>query len=258
MIVCTAAVACLLAPASPLAGAGKPLVSLVATPAHVALAGRSRQTVRLRNGGTERLVVDATRAGFALDPRGRPKIVAGRAVRLASSWIVVRPTSLVIPAGQTRRLTIVSRVPPRAEPGDHHALVLVTSRPRRRGAVFVRMRLGVVVVIRAPGRIVRRLTPVRLHVRRSARGRLLELLVANRGNVTESVSRACIGLSLYRGRRRVAVLGPSPRQLLPRTNGIVEFRYRGRGRGVFQARIDGTGRRKLCPAVSAHLFRVRL
>src|SRR5205823_11011892 len=100
--------------------------------------------------------------------------------------------------GDTRAVVVTSQLPRRAEPGDHTALLLMTSRPRRGGAVAVRIRLGVVVAVRARGRIVRRLVPLQLRVRRAGRLRVLELLIANRGNVTETLEGACVTVSLNR------------------------------------------------------------
>jgi hypothetical protein len=206
------AAAALLAPAS--AGAGgppRPPASLAVSPPHVALVGRASSTVRVSNPGAQPVVVEVQRAGFGLDLRGRPRIVG----RAASGWLRFRPQRLVLGPGATAPLTVTSALGRRAEPGDHEALVLLTTRVRPAGRVAVRMRLGVVVAVRVPGRVVHRLVARSLRVRRAG---VLELLVANRGNVTEPLGRVHVVL---RGRR----LQPQPRDLLPRTRGIVRFRY---------------------------------
>ncbi|HZQ66078.1 MAG TPA: hypothetical protein VFA66_12725 [Gaiellaceae bacterium] len=254
MIACLAATACLLASASPSAGAGRPPVALVAVPAHVVLLGRERRTVRVENGGTQQAVVDVSRAAFALDLRGRPRLGPARR---ATAWLAFAPRRLVIPAGTSRTLWVAARLPRGAEPGDHEAVVLLTSRPRRRGAVFVRMRLGVLVGARAPGRVVHRLAPVRLTVRRAGRTRVLELLLANRGNVTETLTGGCLRLDLRRGKRAVVGLRPTPRRYLPRTRGITQFRYRGPIRGWVRAAL--TARRGgECAPFAVKAFRIRL
>ena len=137
---------------------------------------------------------------FALDLRGAPKIVAQGARRAATSWLTLRPARFVLLAGATRAVALSARVPAGAEPGDHDALVLVTTRPVRRAAAL-RMRIGVVVVVRAPGRVVRRLTIGPLQAHRAHGPRVLELTVVNRGNVTETLSRGRLRLVLRRGRR---------------------------------------------------------
>lgn len=220
----------LVAPAS--AGATKPRssVALTASPAHVTLQGTARATVRVTNSGRSRVVLDIRRAGFGLDLRGRPKIVAGSR-RSANAWLAIRPRQLALRPGRSTALTISARVPHGAEPGDHDALVLLTSRPRRRAGLAVRMRLGVHVVVRAPGRVVRGLALRGLSVRHQGRMRILELMVGNRGNVTEELGRKRIALSIRRRGRELARLSPEPRELLPHSRGVVQFRYRGRATG---------------------------
>jgi hypothetical protein len=204
--------AALLAPASAGAGGPRPPASLAVSPPHVALVGRASSIVHVTNPGAQAVVVDVGRAGFALDLRGRPRIVN----RTATSWIRFRPQRLVLGPGATAPLTVTSALGRRAEPGDHEALVLLTTRVRPAGRVAVRMRLGVVVAVRVPGRVVHRLVLRSLRVRRAG---VIELLVANRGNVTEPLDRVRV---VVQGRR----LRAEPRDLLPRTRGIVAFRYR--------------------------------
>jgi hypothetical protein len=216
------------------APARHPSVALTASPAHVTLHGSAKTAVLISNTGRARLVVDVQRAGFALDLRGRPRIVARRG-RTAGSWLAVRPKSLSLQPGTSATLTVSAKLPRHVEPGDHDALILLTTRPRDHAGLAVRMRLGVVVAIRAPGRVVRGLALGALAVRRSGHGRQLELLVANRGNVTEELASSRVSVILRRNGRTIARLKPEPRRLLPRTSGLVVFHYGGRGRGVVTA-----------------------
>ena len=250
-------VASALAPASAGAGAGaaRPALALTATPAHLALAGADRATVRIANPGARAVVVDVARAGFSLDLRGRPHVARRHDVRAAASWLAVRPARFVLPPGASRLLTVASRLPPRTEPGDHDALVLLATRPVPGAGVAVRMRIGIVVVVRAPGRVVRRVAVRRLRVRRLRRARVLELVLANRGNVTESLARGAIRVTLGPGRTGVALLG-ARRELRPHSSGLVRFRLDERLRRVASARVTipaAPGR----PAV-IHTFRLRL
>jgi hypothetical protein len=220
------------------ASGARPPVALVAVPAHVDLAGRDAATVRVTNTGTTPVVVDVRRAGFSLDLRGRPRIVGSEGVRRsAAAWLSFRPRSLALAPGASAPVAIESSVPARAEPGDHDALVLLTTRPRVQSGVAVRMRMGVVVVVRAPGTVVRRLSLGRLRVARGGEGRArtLELVVVNRGNVTESFERGATSVSLFRSGRRVALLTGVPRSLRPATRGIVQFPARSRVTGPFRA-----------------------
>jgi hypothetical protein len=247
--------ALVLAPASAGASTARPALAFTATPARVDLAGSGQATVRVTNRGRQKLAVHAGRAGFSLDLRGRPRIVARSGVRAATPWLTVRPRRFVLRAGASRRVTVTSRLPRRVEPGDHDALVLLTTRPRRRAAVALRMRIGIVVVVRAPGRIVRRLELRSLRIRRARGMRVLELRVANRGNVTETIDRGRIRVSLRRGGSHTS-LRVEPRRLRPRTSGIVQLRYRGRLRGRVTVRV------RIVPKpggrVVSRTFRVRL
>jgi hypothetical protein len=196
----------------------------------VLLDGSGTATIRVTNSGNRPAVVDVRRAGFALDLRGRPKIVP-TARSSAQSWISARPASLVVGARQSTTITVTANVPHRAEPGDHQALVLLTTRPRGHTTVAVRLRLGVVVAVRAPGRIVHALALRRLGVRRTRVLRMLDLVVANRGNVTERLDRDRMSVVLLRSGRVIARLHPESRDVLPRSRGFALFRYRGRVRG---------------------------
>jgi hypothetical protein len=86
-------------------------------------------------------------------------------------------------------------------------------------------------------------------------GRIVELHVINRGNVTESLRRDDVRLVLRRGVAESRVRADA-RDLRPRTGGVVQFRYRGRlvGWVTATARIAAELGR---PAVSRS-FRVKL
>jgi hypothetical protein len=247
--------ALVLVPASAGAGTTRPLLALTATPARVALAGSGIATVRVVNPGRGAVSVDVAQAGFSLDRRGRPTIGRRGGLRAATAWLAVRPRRFVLRPGATRLLTVRSRVPRRAEPGDHDALVLLTTRRRRTAAVAVRMRIGVVVVVRAPGRVIRRLALRRMHVHRGRRVRVVELVVANRGNVTETLERGRVRVELRHGRTR-ASLGSEPRELRPRTSGVVQLRYGGPLRGTVTARAWIVGPPGSRPV--ARTFRIRV
>jgi P pilus assembly chaperone PapD len=218
------------------ASAARQPVALMAAPARVVLAGTTRTAVRVTNSGTKRVVVDVSRAGFALTLRGRPRIVR-RGARSAASWLKLRPMHLVLLARTSGTLLVSARVPRKAEPGDHDALVLLTTRPSAGARVGVRIRLGLVVVVRAPGIVVRRLELRRLWVARRSGRRLLELRVANRGNVTETLARVHVTVLRARTGRRLARLGAARRDVRPHSQGILEFRLRRRMRGAVSARV---------------------
>jgi hypothetical protein len=224
----------------------RPLASLSASPTRIALSGSSRASVTLTNFGASPAHVNVGRGSFTLDLRGRPSV--GRpGARSAQSWLAVRPSVLSIAPGGQAVLEVAARVPARACPGDHHALVLLATRPSRFGGVGVRMRLGVRVAVRVPGKVVRRVAVRALRVRRSGRVRKLDVTLANLGDVIET-NAVTVVLS---GPGRVERVRAESREVLPRTRAILTARYAGplRGRVTARVEVDGTARRS---------FKVRL
>lgn len=249
------ALALALAPVS--AGASAPTpIALTAAPARLVLDGSETGMVRIRNAGSKRVAVDAALAGFALDLRGRPRIVSRRGARSAAAWLRVRPAHLTLGPRSTARLRVFARVPRGAEAGDHDALVLLAAHPLATARVSVRLRLGVVVVVRAPGAVVRRLKlgPLRL-ARRGARA-TLELMVVNAGNVTERLLHARTVIWRRGTRRRLATVLAGARELRPRTRGLLVFPVRTRAHGAVTTRVVIPGEPGR-PAVR-RTYRVRL
>jgi hypothetical protein len=234
----------LLAPAPAGAGAGRPSVSLAASPSRVTLGAGSSGRIELTNAGRVAVTVGAATDGLALDLRGRPQLRRASAAR----WLTPSPRALVLAPGATAVVTVRSAVPRRAEPGDHHAVVLFTTRPLDRQGVSVRMQVGVRVVVRVPGAVVRRLSIGRLRLRGR---RVLDVVVANRGNVTEELPRGRLRVELRRGARVLATLHAPRRELLPGASGVVSFSLPGRLRGAVTARAWIRGG-------SARTLRVRL
>ena len=133
----------------------------------------------------------------------------------------------MLAAGASTTVAVTARVPAHVEPGDHDALVLLTTRPSARPGLAVRMRPG---------------------------ARLLELWVANAGNVTETRRRGRVRL-LVGPRGGSARILAAPQELRPRTSALVQVVYRGPLRGRVRARaelVDPVGR------VVRRTFRIRL
>ncbi len=209
-------------------------VSLTASPAQVTLPAGGRQIVRVAAIGRGSLSVEARVAGFALDLRGRPRVVS---VSDAAAWLSVRPRRLVV-GRNGGLLTVSSRRPLDARPGDHSAVVLLSAvAPSARGVV-VRMRIGLAVSVRVPGRIVHHVSVVAARLRRAGHARLLELTLANRGNVIEVVGAGGLRVSLVRRGRVVAHYLVARRELLPGTRGLVRLRYDGHARGMTVVRTE--------------------
>jgi hypothetical protein len=214
-------------------GAAHPPVALSVSPAHVALTAPGSRAIRLRNVGAKRVVVASARK--ALGPRPP-----------ASKWVTVAPARVVLPAGSTAVFTLRVTPRPHAAPGDHHVAVLLTARPVAAGRVTVRMRLGIVVRIRVPGRIVRGVKLQGVRVRRDGDVRVLLASVANRGNVSEKIL-GPITISLIRSGHVFARLhARARRELRPSTQAVFRARYTGRARGfvtaVVTVRVRGARR----------------
>lgn len=214
----------------------KPL-ALTAAPARLVLRGTGEAVVRIRNPGLRRIAVDVAPAGFALDLRGRPHIAERPSARSAAGWLTLRPAHVTLGPRASRRLRVSARVPRHAEPGDHDALILLSARPLATARVSVRLRLGVVVVVRAPGAVVRRLKLGPLRVARRGRKQALDLIVVNGGNVTERLLHVRTVLSRLPSRRHFATVAAGTRELRPRSRGLLEFRLQTRAHGSVKALV---------------------
>ncbi len=210
-------------------------IGLSASPLRLRLKGASTGAVVVRNPGHRTLLVDVSRAGFARSLRGKPRV---RPAHGSASWLWMRPKRIRIAPGAKGILHVRAAPPRHAAPGDHPALVLLTTRPLGVKHVRVRLRVGVIVDLRVHGRIVRSLDARALTVRRSGALRLLELRLVNRGNVTERLAGDGLRISLLRDGRKLVTLRPRNRELLPHSAGIAVFAYRGRLRGAVVARVE--------------------
>ena len=210
-------------------------IGLSASPLRLTLRGASAAAITVRNPGRKALLVDVSRAGFTRTLRGRPQV---RPAPGAVPWLRVRPKRIRVRAGAKAVLHVRASPTSRTAPGDHPALVLLTTRPLGVKHVRVRLRVGVIVDLRVRGRIVRRLDARALTVRPRGRQRMLELRLANLGNVTERLGGDGLRLTLVREGRVLATLRPRRCELLPHSAGIALFAYRGRVRGPVLARIE--------------------
>jgi hypothetical protein len=213
--------------------AARPPVALSVSPAQVALAAPGSRTIRLRNVGARQLLVEAARKTLAPRPP-------------ANVSLTIAPERVVLQAGSSSRFTL--RVSPRrrAAPGDHHLLVLLTARPVVATRVAVRMRLGVDVRVRVPGRIVRSVELQSLRVRRHGAARVLLASVANRGNVSEALRGGVTIALIRRGHAFARLRAPARRELRPGGHAVFRARYAGRVRGfvtaVVTVRVAGASR----------------
>jgi hypothetical protein len=243
VIVRVVALLALLAPASAGASPARPVVALTASPTHLTLVGRERRTIRVANPGATAIVVSVSAAGFTLGLRGRPHAVGGASARRVASWLGVRPNRIALAPGAAAEFLLTASPSRAATPGDHAAVVLLTTLAPPGAAVPVRMRVGVTVMVRVPGKVVHRLALRSLRVLGSTRGRVFRVLIANRGNVVEWLRRGRVEIALLTGRRRIAALRSNPRELLPGTAAVFDLRYRGRVRRSLTALVSIAGSR---------------
>jgi hypothetical protein len=175
------------------------------------------KAIKVRNDGAEQVAVDATR-----------RTVSGQAV---AKWLDIVPARVLLRSGASAMLTLRAEQPQHAEPGDHHAFVLLTTRPLGGSRVNVHVRLGIRVRIVVPGRVVRRVTLGGLVVHK----RLMLVSIANRGNVTVQLRNRVTALLARRG-RHLARLNPHVQSALrPGARTSLALRYNGRLRGALTA-----------------------
>jgi hypothetical protein len=218
-------------------------VALSVSPARIALAAPGARTIKLRNSGTERVMVDVTQR-----PLG-PQPAAATSLRIAPARVVLR-------SGDSAILTLRANLPRRAEPGEHDVLVLLTTRHLRGDRVYVQVRLGVRIRMVVPGRIVRNAALGGLRLHRSHNARFMYVSVTNRGNVTVPLGVRVTVLLLRRGQRLAQLTPRGRRALLPGARAVLALRYGPRVRGLLTVVV----RIRLGPGVRVveRRYRVRL
>lgn len=235
-IAAVALVAAAAAPGAAPASPARPMISLSATPSHLTLVGREPQALVVRNEGATRVGVVAQRAAFAFDVTGNAVIAPRPAPRRsASTWLAIRPRRLVLAPGRSGVVRISARPAPHARPGDHHALVLLSALAPRHTPVSIRTRLGVLVFVRVPGHIARRLEIAGVRPASDRGRRRLLVSVVNHGDVAERLLPAQLTIALSRQGHVVALGRGQPRDLLPHTRGLFSVRLGRSLRGRFTA-----------------------
>jgi hypothetical protein len=195
-------------------------VALAVSPARAVLVAPGSRTLQLSNLGTEPIAVGV----------GWRSLARGSAAR---EWLRIAPGRLVL-RGRARALLTV-RAGSGASPGDHQLLVLVTGRPLESNGIAVRLRVGVRVRVRAPGRLVHKLAVAGLRARRFHDKRALVVSVANRGNVTEQLRGRLTVTLVERGRVVSRLRLGRARELYPQARAAIVLPYAGRARGVVTA-----------------------
>ena len=203
-------------------------MALSVSPTRIRLTRGASREITVTNAGTSAVGIDVRPSSFVLDLHGKPTIDGGER---AVERIRLRPRHVVLGSRGTAVVTVSATAAAVALPGDHPALVLFTAGSPRSAGIGVRMRIGVVVLVRGAGRIVHRLEIAALR----ERGRVLEAELANRGNVVE---RPRARISLSRGGHVVALLGRGRQTLLPHSRGVERVRFPSRLRGWVTAQVE--------------------
>jgi hypothetical protein len=217
-----AVLACLLLTASPAeaVSADRPRVALSVTPARLALAAPGSRRINVRNDGAEQVAVDVLRR------------------TVVTRWLQISPESLHLGPGRSAVLTLRAKAGRDAEPGDHQVLILLATRSQHGSRVALRLRLGVRVRVRMPGRVVRRLALGGVRVHRKRGLRFIFIPVVNRGNVTVQL-RGHVTAALFRRGGRVARLQLAARPALaPGARTWLALHYAGRVRGPVVAVVQ--------------------
>jgi hypothetical protein len=184
-------------------------IALTVSPAHAVLTTPASRAIDVRNTGTVAVAVKTP----------------------STQLLQIRPRRITLPPGSHRILTARARASARTRAGDHELLVLLLAEPVERSGVAVRMRVGVRLRVRVPGRLVRHIALLGLHVRRHTRPRVLLVSVANAGNVTEPLHGRVTVTLVRRGRVVSRLRYSGNRELAPGARTAVPLRFRGGARG---------------------------
>jgi hypothetical protein len=116
---------------------------------------------------------------------------------------------------------------------------LLTTTVRASKGVPVQLRVGVIVTVRVNGRRVHRVEVTAARSRRApqGQGRLIDVTLANRGNVIESIGGPSLRIVVLRHGHPIARLTVARRKVLPHTIALVTVRYRGRDHGAARVRV---------------------
>lgn len=207
-------------------GAAGPALSISASPFSLRLEGAATSSIQVTNPGRQALAVVVSTGDLAVSQTGKVSVDPKRKPKLsARSWLTVRPARLDLAPGGSADVTVVTRPPGNATPGDHYALVLLTSVPPRGAQVGVSTRIGVSVIDTVAGGRVAAPSIALPKVLVHGKKRLLRLRISNPGDVLQRLARGQISVRVLRGTRTVAHLSAPPRVLLPHAFGLLALAY---------------------------------
>jgi P pilus assembly chaperone PapD len=234
-----------LAAAASTAGAAGPPLAISASPFSLKLQGAATGSIHVVNPGSKAVTVDVSTGDLAVaqtgkvtvDPKEKPPLSA-------RAWLTVAPGKLTLAPGAGADVTVNVHPPRDATPGDHYALVLLTTVPPNNVQIGVRTQIGVSVVDTIAGAVPK---PVRIEaasVVTVGKKHALQLRVVNPSAFLEHLVRGAVTADIRRGARRVAHLVAAPRVLLPRSTAQIELPYPAKLRGRFSVTTEVKGARR--------------
>lgn len=219
-------------------GAPSPGLALAVHPNRLVLVGSAEGTLEVTNPTNRQLVVDTSFADFTLRPNGTaaisPRLPPPRSAR---RWLTVSPRTLRLAPHATVAVRVSSSPPAGAgaSPGDHHGLLQLTTAPTGSGMVRTRTQIGLPILVRVGGRLVRRLNVASLQAKRSRGNRTLKLVLQNRGNINERLPRRSVTVRLRRNGTTIRTLVAPARTILPGARTVYTLRVPTRLTGALTA-----------------------
>lgn len=220
-----------------------PAAALSVSPARATIHASSSVSLRVANPSATGVFVTVTRTGLTLRAGGRPALDAARMPR--AGWLYVSATRFRLDAHRLRVVRVRAGELADARPGDHAAVLLFSATPVRRGGVAVALRIGVVLTLRAPGHVRRRLTLRAV----ALSGRHVRVTVCNDGDVDESLGRGAVRVTT-KWSQGAARARSSPQRILAHTTGVLVLALprRARGRMTITARLGAAQARTTAEA----------
>jgi len=218
--------------ALPATGFAAGSVGVSVSPSRLTIPGGTEQTLTISNPTGRTAVIRVGLGNYDILRNGRVVIDPARTPgRSARKWLRAKPRTLTLGPGERGRVRVAALPNRVAAPGDHQALVLMSSGGRRQGRLAVQARVGVPVQVRVGGALRRNLKVHRLSLAKAGRRRVFRIGVSNRGNLNERLPAGRVKVELRRRGRVVAKLTARRRELLPGRSGVITVPYRGRLRG---------------------------
>jgi hypothetical protein len=232
-LVAAAVAATLVASASAAQG---PSLSLAVRPTELVLAGAATGTFTVTNPSANAIQINASIGDYVIQENGKvlvdPQLPPERS---AKGWITLSQKSFTLAAHGSFDLTVRSHPPAKADPGDHHALVLFTTATSGSGRVLVRTRIAVALLARVVGPIKRKLAIASLAP--VPKKHKLRLVILNNGNINERLLRRSVTVALRRHGRTLQTLVAPARDVLPHGRTVFVLRYRSTIRRPFAANV---------------------